>query len=265
MERNAEFGVFGGCRSVMIFIVAALEEELKTCMDTCRDVRRMPGPDVPMWQAVTAKGTPIAFLRTGVGPEKSTARIRKAFDWIDPDLVLIAGYAGALDPGLQIGDLIAVTSARAFRLNKKNPDWNHVEADTPFDLTHADALMAVETAGLSISRGGILSSPYVLGNPEHKNLLFRRFQASVVDMETAFLAGEAASRKIPVSALRVISDTARDSLLEPFERDPDLSLLGRAQKLMRAGPVNSLREWKARAAAARGALLRFWEIYLDSL
>ena len=246
----------------MILIVAALEEELKTCMELCREIRPMPGTDVPLRQARTAKGTPIAFLRAGVGPEKSTARIRKAFDWIDPDLMLIAGYAGALDPGLKIGDLVAVTSARAFSLDKKHPDWNHVEAGTPFDLTHADALAAVGTAVLPVLKGSILSSRHVLGNPEHKDLLFRRFQASVVDMETAFLAREAAARRIPVSALRVISDTARDSFLEPFERGTGLKLTGRVQKLLSAGPVSSLREWKNRAATARGALRRFWEAYL---
>jgi len=246
----------------MMLIVAALEEELKTCMELCSEIRPMPGADVPLWQARTAKGTPLAFLRSGVGPEKSTARIRKAFDWIDPDLMLIAGYAGALDPGLKIGDLVAVTRATTFGLNKKHPDWNHVEAGESFDLTHADALMAAGTAGLSIFKGSILSSRHVLGNPEHKNLLFRRFQASVVDMETAFLVREATARKIPVSALRVISDTAQDSFLEPFERGTGLRLTGRVQKLLSAGPVSSLREWKNRAAAARDALRRFWEAYL---
>ena len=246
----------------MMLIVAALEEELETCMELCRDVRRIPGPDVPMWQARTAGGTLLAFLRTGVGPEKSTARIRKAFDWIDPELMLIAGYAGALDPDLKIGDLVVVTRATAFGLNKKHPDWSQVETDTPFDLTHVDALMTVRTAGISILKGSILSSPHVLGNPAHKNLLFRRFQASVVDMETAFLVREAAAWNIPVSALRAISDTAQDSFLEPFERDPDLKLTDRAQKLLHAGPISSLREWKNRAAVARDALRGFWKIYL---
>ena len=244
----------------MIFIVAALEEELKTCMELCRDIRRMPGPDIPMWQARTARGTPVAFLRTGVGPEKSTVRIRKAFDRIIPDLMLITGYAGALDPGLKIGDLIAVANARTFSLN---PDWSHVETDASFDLTHIDSLMTVRTAELSIFRGSILSSKHVLGNPEHKNLLFRKFQASIVDMETAFLVREAAALKIPTGALRVISDTAQDSFFEPFESDPDLKLTDRAQKFLRAGPVNSLREWKVRTAAARAALRRFWETYFE--
>jgi nucleoside phosphorylase len=244
----------------MILVVAAMEEELKTCMELCRDLRRMPEPDVPMWQAETAAGTPIAFLRAGVGPEKSTARIRKAFEWIDPELMLIAGYAGALDPCLKIGDLVAVTSARAFRLNKKHPDWNNIEADEPFDLVHFDAITSiVKNAGLSISEGSILSSPHILGNPEHKNLLFRRFQASVVDMETAFLVREAVARKIPVSAIRVISDTAQDSFLEPFERDPDLKLTDRARKLFQSSPVSSLREWKKRSSEARVVLQRFWE------
>ena len=244
----------------MILIVAALEEELKTCMEFCHDVVDMPGANVPMRRGSTAKGTPVAFLRTGVGPEKSTARIRKAFDLITPDLMLIAGYAGGLDPGLKIGDLVAVTSARAFSLN---PDWNHVEADTPFEPAYVDALTNVGADGLSIFKGGILSSPHVLGNPEHKNLLFHRFQASVVDMETAFLVREAAARKIPTGALRVVSDTAQDSFLEPFERDPDLKLIDRARKLLQTGTVGSLREWKSRAAVARRALRRFFEIYLE--
>ena len=246
----------------MMLIVAAMDEELKTCMDLCRDVRRIQGTDVPMWQAETAKRIPLAFLRAGVGPEKSTARIRKAFDWIDPDRVLITGYAGALDPDLKIGDLVAISNARVFDLNKKQPDWNHVEIDEPFDLTYADVLFSSGTAGLSIFKGGILSSRHILGNPEHKNLLFRRFQASVVDMETAFLVREAAARKIPVSALRVISDTAQDSFLEPFERDPYLKLTDRVQKLLHAGPVSSLREWRNRTATARDALRNFLEIQL---
>ena len=247
----------------MMLISAAMEEELKTCIDICLDVRRISGPDVPMWQARTARGTPLVFLRTGVGPEKSTARIRKAFDWIDPELILVAGYAGALDPGLKIGDLVAVTSASVFSLNRKHPDWNRVEADTPFNLAHVDELMTVGTTGLSIYRGSILSSRHILGNPEHKNLLFCKFQASVVDMETAFLVREAAAREIPISALRVISDTAQDSFMEPFERDQDLTLADRARKLLRTGTVRSLREWKNRASTARDALRRFWETRLE--
>ena len=246
----------------MMLIVSALDEELKTCMELCRDVLLMPWPDVSVWQARTAKGTSIAFLRTGVGPEKSTARIRKAFDWIEPDLMLIAGYAGALDPDLKIGDFVAGTSVAEFRFNEKYPDWNHIETKTPFDLTHVDALMAVGLAGLPIFKGRILSTRNILGNPKHKNLLFRKFQASVVDMETAFLTREATLRKIPVSALRVISDTALDSFLEPFERDTEIKLIDRARKILQTGPVNSWREWKSRSTIACAALRRFWEIYL---
>jgi hypothetical protein len=82
-------------------------------------------------------------------------------------------------------------------------------------------------------------------------------------METAFLVREAAARKIPVSALRVISDTAHDSFLESFERNTDLKLTDRARKILHAGPISSLREWKTHTAIARDALRCFWEIYLQ--
>ena len=247
----------------MMLIVAAMKEELETCMEFCSNVLPVPGIDVPLWNARTGKGSPIALLRSGVGPEKSTWRVRRTFDLINPELMLISGYAGALDPNLKIGDLVAVAHARSFRLDVRHPNWNDVEVDDPFELTQSDTMIAVGSPSLSITTGNILSSPHVLGNPEHKRSLFNRFQASVVDMETAFLAREAAARKIPASALRVISDTVQDSFLAPFEPDSDLKLADRARKFMRSGPISSWHEWKTRTAVARNALRCFWEVYLN--
>ena len=247
----------------MILIVAAMEEELQTAMRCCRDVERVAELDLPVWHAKTSSGIPLTFLRAGIGPKKSARRLAETLDRIIPELVLVAGYAGALDPSLHVGDLVAVTRATPFRLNEEFKDWDHVETDTTFDLTAIDLLTTTAAAaGLSITAGSILSSKYILGNPEHKNLLFRRFQASVVDMETAFLAREAAFRGFPTGALRVISDTAQDSFLAAFERDPDVKLTDRARKLLHVGSIQSVREWKSNAATARNVLQRFWKTYL---
>ena len=247
----------------MILIVAAMDEELRTALDCCRDVERVAELDLPAWRARTGSGIPFTFLRAGVGPKKSARRLAGMLDRIVPELVLIAGYAGALDPDLHVGDLVAVTRATPFRLSEEFNDWDHVEADTASDLTAVDSLTAAaDNAGLSVTAGSILSSKYILGNPKHKNLLFRRFQASVVDMETAFLAHVAALRGIPAGALRVVSDVAQDSFLAAFERDPDVKLTDRARKLFQVGSIQSVREWKNNAAAARDILQRFWKNYL---
>ncbi|MDR0843439.1 MAG: hypothetical protein LBP68_08485 [Acidobacteriota bacterium] len=248
----------------MLMIVAALEEELRTAMDCCRDVQRcVLVPDIPLWRARTGAGDPVVFLRVGVGPKKSSARLREALEWEPPERVLIAGYAGALVPKLRVGDLVAVTRATPFWLNEESPDWNHIETDRTFDLIAANSLTdAAAAANLPVFEGGIVSSKHILGNPTHKELLFRRFQAVVVDMETAFMVREATLRGIPTDALRVVSDTAEDDFLEAFEHDPTLKLTDRARKLFRRNPTRAWREWKTNAATARDTLRRFWQAYL---
>ncbi|MDR1727226.1 MAG: hypothetical protein LBT74_04760 [Acidobacteriota bacterium] len=247
----------------MILIVAALEEELRTATDCWGEVRRLPGTDLPLWCAQAASEQPVAFLRSGVGPKKSAARLNAALERVSPELVLVAGYAGALDPGLRVGDLVAVARATPFRLGGVSPDWDHVEAGRPFDLDAAALVTVAEAAGLAVAQGGALSSKHVLGNPVHKGLLFRRFQASVVDMETAFLVREAASRGIPAAALRVVSDTAQDDFLEAFERDSAVGLAARARKLVRGNPASAWRTWRENAAKAQGVLRRFWKAYRE--
>lgn len=246
----------------MFLIVAAMEEELRIAMELCRDVERMPAPGISIWKAERNR-KPLCFLKAGVGPEKSARSLERALDRILPDRILIVGYAGALDPELQLGDLVAGISASAFRLDQDHPDWSCVHLEGTFDLTQAEELIAAaKSAGLKAVAGGTLSSPYVLGNPEHKDLLFRQFHASVVDMETAFLARTAMLRNIPVSCMRTVSDVAQDSFLAPFSFDPSINIAGRAKKLFDTGMAQTYREWKHHAAVARTSLRRFLEQYL---
>lgn len=246
----------------MLLIVAAMDEELRTGLDLCRDIRRADAVDARVWRA-DYNGRPVHFLKAGVGPAKAAASLERTLHAIAPDQILVIGYAGALDPGLELGSLVAGTRTSAFSLDRQLPDWNHVQLDGTYALTHTAMLEeSAKSAGLKVCAGAILSSSHVLGNPRHKASLHDRFQAAAVDMETAFLARVAAAVNIPMSCVRAISDEAGDTFLEPFAYDPSANLAVRARKLLDTGMAETYREWKSHAAVAKASLSRFCEFYL---
>jgi adenosylhomocysteine nucleosidase len=215
-----------------------------------------------MWQANRNDKT-ISFLKAGVGPRRSAANLEEALKIVEASHMLLIGYAGALDPDLRLGDLVAVSRALAFSLAIDNPTWENVQLDGTFELAHGEALArSANSFGLTAYTGDVLTSPYVLGDPVHKNLLYKKFHASIVDMETAALARVAASREVPLSCIRAISDEARDTFLAPFSHDPSNKIAARAGKLLNKGMLRTYHEWKANTQIAQKSLTRFLSNYL---
>ncbi len=246
----------------MQLVAAALEEELESGMALCTNRKRIKCGSVHLWQAVRGLRT-IHFLKTGVGPVRSAAKLERALRMIKPSHILVIGYAGALDPGLKLGDLVAVGKALAFSLDKEHPGWEHIRLYGEIELVLQEELArAAACAGLNACKGDVLTSSYVLGRPEHKRLLFEKFKASIVDMETAALAFAAAAEGIPLSCVRVVSDEAEDTFLAPFSYDPSTGIPARTRKLLDAGMVQTYRQWKAHASVAKESLSRFLAQYL---
>jgi adenosylhomocysteine nucleosidase len=247
---------------LMLLIAAALEEELNIGMDLCEGKKKIPPRGVSLWQASRNDKT-IFFLKTGVGPRRSAAGLEEALKVVQPSLILMIGYAGALDPHLKLGDLVAVKKASAFSLEKENPTWDRIGLDGIFELADCEALAETgRSFGLNVYTGDTLTSSYVLGDPVHKRLLHEKFHASIVDMETAAIARVAASRSVLFSCIRAISDEAEDTFLAPLSYDPATGIPGRAKKLISTGMVRVYREWKNRASIAGSSLRRFLSSYL---
>jgi adenosylhomocysteine nucleosidase len=247
---------------IMQLIAAALEEELKTALDLCRDTRRIHCRGIHLWQAVRGDKR-IQFLKTGVGPRRAASSLEEALCVTTPSHILLIGYAGALDPELKLGNLVMVGKATAFSLDGSGPDWERLRLEGTFDLAnYEDLAQLAKHIGLVAHTGHALTSPYVLGSPAHKRILREQLQASIVDMETAALADVAARKAIPFSCVRSISDEAQDSFLEPFSYNPSTGFSARAQKLLDTGMMQTYREWKNHASVARESLSHFLSYYL---
>jgi nucleoside phosphorylase len=148
----------------------------------------------------------IEVLHTGVGEKvcrqrlgkflsarRTAGRIRGGEQDQQFDCLISAGFAGALDNGLKIGDLLLAENFSTVRLSE----------------THASL------SGLHIQIANLLTVPALIDSPEERNKLALTSGAVAADMETEFIARACAACGIPLLSLRVISDTPQHRLPAP--------------------------------------------------
>jgi adenosylhomocysteine nucleosidase len=145
-------------------------------------------------------------LQTGVGQEAA----RRALDWLatapkleevayQPKLILCAGFGGALQNNLRVGDLVLATEIVDDAGNAWPTTW-------PGEL-HGRWYPPLK-------RGRVLSLPRLVTDPAEKRRFEAAHEALAVDMESAAIARWCRRRDILFGSLRAISDAA-DTPLAP--------------------------------------------------
>ncbi|QEL15257.1 Futalosine hydrolase [Limnoglobus roseus] len=152
---------------------------------------------------------PVRVLVAGMGLD---AAKRAAEGVGDAALVISAGFCGALNPALKVGDVLTCA------LNG--------------DAVAAPALRSESPA---LPRNGrLLTVPHLVATPHEKRELRDRTAADVVDMEAAAVADVCASRGLSFLAVKAVSDTA-DTALSP--RLVNLLAGGRVSPLKAAAAI----------------------------
>lgn len=169
-----------------VAIVAALEREVR--------------PLVKQWRVSEKEygGRRFRFFEKkefvlvcgGIGADAARRAAEAVIVLYGPSVVYSAGYAGALDPRLRVGEVV-----RAARV-----------------------VNAGDGSSVQIASGdGVLVSYPAVATPAQKAKLRESYQAQAVDMEAAAVARAAEARGVGFSALKVISDEF-DFEFPPTER-----------------------------------------------
>ncbi len=135
-------------------------------------------------------GRRVAVVHTGIGDSPGAREhLALRFARLDPPprVVVSAGYAGALQPGLVVSDLIL--------------GENH---STPELAAKARACLANER----LHTGRLVTALLAVESAAAKTGLHAATGALAVDMETAWIAGACGAAGLPLLSLRVISDAA---------------------------------------------------------
>ena len=151
-------------------------------------------------QRVTAH-IPIEVKSTGVGIKKSRIMLGKYLEHQKPDLVLITGIAGAVHPGLKVGDIVFPEKVCLI------DDLNKIQKILDVQkLSELDFRYRLEKSK-RVHTAPILATVRRTYHPEDKDFL-RKLNPDIyaVDMESYSLVDALTKRKIPFVFLRVISD-----------------------------------------------------------
>jgi nucleoside phosphorylase len=134
----------------------------------------------------------VEIFHTGVGEKVCRQRMARFLQDRQLDCLISAGFAGALDDQLRVGDLLLAKISTA-------------------DLSGTlDSL-----ANLPIHFANLLTVPSMIDSSEERSRIAQTTGAVAVDMETEFIARSCAEQGVPLLSLRVISDTPRQPLPAP--------------------------------------------------
>ena len=187
------------------------------------------------------RGKSVAVIHTGVGRKACCERMdvllrRERFEYM-----ISAGFAGALENELGIGNVLV----------SENYSSPQLLRSPKLDL-----------ANVGIFLGKLLTVSGVIESNAERERLAAETGAAAVDMETEFIAEACADHHLPMLSLRAISDTPSEPFPAPahllFDIEKQRTDFARlALYLMRhPGAVSRLNAFRQRVAVARQALAR---------
>lgn len=188
----------------------------------------------------TSSGTPLLLIKTGIGRDNAARALAGV---CGARIVVSTGFAGALQPGMRSGDLVA---------DLRGADTGTVEA----------ARETAEKLGLKLHFGKIADSSVVCG-PAEKALLAAKERAAAVDMETAAVRRWADAARIPALAIRAVLDEAGDRLPAPPAGEEAGKLARYVLSNLASLPLMTATGLRQRRAAA--TLARFLGRFLEAL
>lgn len=160
----------------------------------------------------------IVVCKSGVGKVNAAITTQILIDHFHVEQIIFTGVAGALDPNLNIGDIVISTSCQqhdidASELGFKRGDIPMFNYPSVFQADDRLVNLAYEAATKrevtrNVYKGKILSGDQFIADAKIAEQLYHQFSALCVEMEGAAVAHTAMLNDIPYVIIRSISDKA---------------------------------------------------------
>jgi len=189
-----------------IGIVVALPEERVVLVRKLHQVKRRRVDGIPIYQG-TLEGRLVSVVEGGMGTAAASCAVRLLLSGARPDLLLSAGFCGALRPGPKVADLVICK-----RLFTDDASGLH-ELDLPGgELTTARLSAELQHLGLRTWKGSFITTSGIITKANFSETLPADLPTPVLEMESAAVALAAATAGVPFLGLRAISDDAAEEL-----------------------------------------------------
>ena len=180
----------------MLYIVASMDSEL---FGLERELKAR--------QDSRPIGFPVERHLLGVGPRRSGSFLEKVLSGArrPPEGILMLGVAGALDPGLETGDLIV---AESYALDAEESADDVVPNGEMLAMAEA----AAAELRMPVNQGKSLTVNRLISEGRERRQLLETYGAGSVNMEDHAVATVAKDAGVPFLSVRVILDRANQRL-----------------------------------------------------
>lgn len=177
-------------------IIAALDDEIRIIRSKMEiDTRVHVRP--ALFETGKYMNLRVVLARSGIGIGAMEAAIKYVIENYRPEFCLHMGYCGGADPKFQTGDLIVAGTVVDSRNGRRyDSDSKLVEK----------ALGICSEKKLRANSGAIVTVEKIINSPHEKAFAGTEHEAQGIDMESAALAAECASRGVPYLVVRSVLD-----------------------------------------------------------
>jgi adenosylhomocysteine/aminodeoxyfutalosine nucleosidase len=196
-----------------IAIMGAMPEEIAPILERLDDVQEVNYAKNKYYKA-KYKDVEVVVAYSKIGKVFSTLTASTMLQMFACDVLLFTGVAGAVNPGLKIGDLVVASKLAQHDLDITIFGHPHgyvpggsvfVEADK--DLIALSKIVAKEM-GVDLKEGIIATGDQFIASEERKEFIAKTFGADALEMEGASVAVVCDALGVPFFVLRSISDSA---------------------------------------------------------
>lgn len=185
----------------MLVIFGALEEEISNFRSTMSVEDTDFSHNGRIYRG-SYKGKKLLLVNHGVGKRRASTVCHWVLDHYPVSAIVSLGFAGALQPGSNTGDMFVCSSMMC----ADNPTGIRQDADPVLLEIARNCKLSALSCGIGVTAGSVVSTPSA------KQALRILTAADIVDMESYWIACVARDHGIPFIVGRSVSDTVNHSL-----------------------------------------------------
>ncbi|MCZ8520246.1 5'-methylthioadenosine/adenosylhomocysteine nucleosidase [Paenibacillus caseinilyticus] len=199
-------------------VIGAMKEEIELFHEGMKDVRESVKAGITFYEG-TFHGRSIVLCKSGVGKVNAAVTTQILIDLFGVAAVLFTGVAGAVDPELNVGDIVVSTECLQHDMDVTALGFPRgtipYEATSLFaadeKLRRLAAEVSSELFGGRVKEGRVLSGDQFISSRETVGQLYSELSGACTEMEGAAVAQACTMNGIPFVIIRSMSDKADGS------------------------------------------------------
>ncbi|MFW5981807.1 MAG: 5'-methylthioadenosine/adenosylhomocysteine nucleosidase [Halanaerobiaceae bacterium] len=199
----------------MLGIIGAMEQEVAAILERISEIKEAEFYGIKYWKG-SINGIKSIIGQSGVGKVNAARCTQIMIDKYKPSSIINVGSAGALNPVIEIGDVVISDSCiyhdadiTVFGHEKgyiTGIGNRFIKADQNLIAQCKEVLKKIDNEKYKLYIGPIATGDQFYNDPEKKAEIFAEFGAYCDDMEAAAIAHVCLLCKTPYVAIRSISD-----------------------------------------------------------